>query len=118
MTATISRFSLRDQDSEKVELYELMSAVGSTSAIRLQGDVIVQLSGTATNIVAKLEHATRDPGGAEANWAPADDDGFSGNLSAGMSPRPYRDPAAGYWRVTITTLTGGTCKVSIIGEAG
>lgn len=117
MPATISRFELRDRPADKVELYQLMTATGSTDAIRLQGGVIVQLSGSATSIIAKVEHATQDPATGEANWAPAEDDAFSGNLSAGIAPRPYLDPASGFWRLTITTLAGGNCKVSIIGEA-
>lgn len=121
MPATISFISTMDHSvahsrDNRVELYQLMEATGQTDAIRLQGDVIVQLSGTATDIVATVEHATRDPGSAEVNWAPAEDSGFSGDLSAGIPPRSYSEPATGFWRVNVTTLTGGNCKVSIVGE--
>ena len=116
MPGTIDRHEIRDPEEVKLELYQLMSATGTTDAIRVQGRVTVQLSGTATAIVAIAERSSRDPGGAEANWAPAEDDTFSGDLSAGISARAYEDPAVGFWRVRITTLTGGTCKVSIVGD--
>lgn len=117
MTGTTERHTVRNSEDVKLEFYELMSATGSTDpAIRLQGTVVVQLSGTATDIVAIVERSSRDPGSAQVNWAPAEDDTFSGDLSAGIAPRAYTDPAIGFWRVRITTLTGGTCKVSIIGD--
>lgn len=121
MAATISFISTMDHNAahtrdNRVELYELMTSAGITGHLRLQGDVIVQISGDATNIVATVEHATRDPGTSEANWAPAEDTGFSGDLSAGIPPRSYSEPATGFWRLNITTLTGGNCKVSIVGE--
>jgi hypothetical protein len=121
MPATISFISTMDHDAgsgrdNRVELYQLMEAPGSTDAIRLQGDVVVQLSGTATAIEAWVEHATRDPASAEANWAPAEDDAFLGDLSAGIAPRPYIEPATGFWRVRVVSISGGNCKVSIVGE--
>jgi hypothetical protein len=121
MPASISFISTFDHDGGKsrdnrVELYELMEGVGSTASVRLQGAIVVQLSGTATNIVAITERSSRDPNTNEVNWAPAETTGWSGNLSSGLAPRPYHDPATGFWRVRITTLTGGSCKVSIVGE--
>lgn len=106
-----------DNNGKRTELFEILSAAGQTDEVRLQGSVIVQLSGTATAVNAIVEHATRDPGSSEANWAPASDDAFTGDLSAGMAPRPYSEPATGWWRVRITSMSGGNCKVSIIGEA-
>jgi hypothetical protein len=121
MPAEISFITTMDHDGGKsrdnrVELFQELGAPGATDGIRLQGDVVVQISGTATNIVAVVEHATRDPGGAQANWAPAETSGFTGDLSLGMSPRVYMEPATGFWRVNVTALTGGNCRVSIVGE--
>lgn len=120
MPATISFLTTRDQDGNnaenRTELYQQLDSVGSSDAVRLQGNVTVQLSGTATSCTAIVERASRDPGSAEVNWAPAEDDPFSGDLSAGMAPRAYEDPAVGFWRVRVTTLTGGYCRVSIVGE--
>ena len=122
MTGSTNRITVRDQDSgrafERVEFFEDMSAIGYTSPyVRLQGSVVVQLSGDATSVAGRVEYSSRDPGGAEANWAPAEDTGFSGDLSAGIAPRTYVDPASGWWRFNLTGLTGGNCKVSIIGES-
>lgn len=107
---------IADNNGRRSELFEILSSVGQTEEVRLQGDVIVQLSGTATAITAIVEHATRDPGSSEVNWAPASDDPFTGDLSAGMAPRPYVEPATGWWRVRIASISGGNCKISIIGE--
>lgn len=107
---------IADNDNRRSELFEILSDAGQTEEVRLQGDVIVQLSGSATAITAIVEHATRDPGTSEANWAPASDEPFTGNLSAGMAPRPYVEPATGWWRVRIASISGGDCKISIIGE--
>lgn len=116
MASDIRFISIISNANERTELFDTLSAPGSTDAVRLQGSIVVQLSGTATSLAAVVEHATRDPATAEANWAPADDIGFAGNLSTGMSPKPYTEPATGWWRVRITAISGGSCKVSIIGE--
>lgn len=121
MPAEISFISTIDQDrgqtrDNRVELFQDFAAAGQTQAMRLQGDVVVQISGSATVIDAIVEHATRDPATPQANWAPADTSNFSGDLSIGMAPRVYLEPASGFWRVRIITLTGGNCKVSVIGD--
>lgn len=121
MPATISFISTMDHDvahsrDNRIELYQLMEAVGVTDFVRVQGDVVVQISGTATAITAKVERASRDPNSGEVNWAPAETETFSGDLSAGIPPRAYFEPATGFWRLNISALTGGNCKVSIIGE--
>lgn len=113
---SIRFIEIADNNNNRTELFETISSAASTDPVRLQGRVIVQLSGTATAITAVVEHCTRDPSTAEVNWAPAEDEAFSGDLSAGMAPRPYEDPAIGWWRVRVTSISGGNCKVSIIGE--
>lgn len=116
MASSIRFISIAERNSDRTELYDTLSVTGQTDPVRLQGDVVVQISGTATNLTAIVEHATRDPSTSEVNWAPAEDDPFSGDLSAGMAPRPYRDPATGWWRVRLSAISGGNCKISIIGE--
>lgn len=116
MASSVRFISISDNNSERTELFDTLTATGQTDPVRLQGRVKVQLSGSATSLTAIVEHATRDPGSAEANWAPVEDDPFTGDLSAGMSPRPYDDPAIGWWRVRVTAISGGNCKISIIGE--
>lgn len=116
MASNIRFISIISNENERTELFDTLSAPGSTDAVRLQGNVVVQVSGSATSLTAIVEHATRDPNTSEANWAPADDTGFGGNLSAGLSPRPYVEPATGWWRVRVTAISGGNCKISIIGE--
>ena len=113
---SIRFIEIADNNNNRSELFEALSAVGVTEPVRLQGSVIVQLSGTATVLTAIVEHSTRDPSTSEVNWAPADDNVFSGDLSAGIAPRPYSEPAIGWWRVRVSEISGGNCKVSIIGE--
>lgn len=108
--------TIANNDGERMELFEVLTNTGVTQPVRLQGQVVVQVSGTATSVSAIVEHCTRDPASTEANWAPADDTAFSGDLSAGMAPRPYAEPAVGWWRVRVSSISGGDCKVSIIGE--
>ena len=117
MTGETTKLNIKDKNDERTEFFEILEAVGTTSpAIRLQGTVTVQLSGTATEISAVVERSSRSPGGGEENWAPAEDEAFAGNLSAGIAPREYAEPAVGWWRVRVPTLTGGDVKISIIGE--
>lgn len=116
MASSIRFIEISDSNNQKTELFDTLASTGQTDPVRLQGMVVVQLSGTATSINAIVEHATRDPSTAEANWAPAEEDAFEGNLSLGIAPRPYQDPATGWWRVRIASMSGGNCKISIIGE--
>ena len=99
----------------RAEQYDVLTVAGTSPPVRLSDGVTVQISGTATNIVARVERSSQDPAMATANWAPAEDTGISGDLSAGISPRAFLEPAVGWWRLNITTLTGGNCKVSIVG---
>ncbi len=117
MTGETTKLNIKDKSDERTEFFEILEAAGTTSpAIRLQGTVTVQLSGTATEISAVVERSSRSPGSGQENWAPAEDETFAGDLSAGIAPREYTEPAIGWWRVRVLTLTGGDVKISIIGE--
>lgn len=119
MAGSINSLFIRDKDGERTEYYEELNAPGVTSeAIRLQGTVTVQVSGTATDVVAIVERSSRAPGSGQENWAPAEDDPFENDLSAGIAPREYIEPAIGWWRVRVATLTGGNIRISILGETG
>ena len=101
---------------ERQTFYEELSEAGVTSPpTRFTQDVSVQLSGTATDIVAVVERSSQDPGSGEENWAPVEGETFTGDLSAGIPPRAYIEPAAGWWRVRVSTLTGGYVRVSMAG---
>ena len=97
------------------------NATGSTDAMVFTGidaRIVVQLSGTATAVTAVVERSTNDPLSASANWAPAEDAVFSGNLANGIAPRQYAEPSSAYWRVRISSISGGNCTVSIAGPVG
>lgn len=117
MTGETTKLNVRNKDDERTEFFEVLEAVGTTSPpIRFQGNVTVQISGSATNVTAIVERSSRGPNTGEENWAPAENTPFSGDLSAGIAPREYVEPAIGWWRVRVPTLTGGNISVSIIGE--
>lgn len=118
MAGTTNFLTVRDNNDGRTEFFEQLDGAGTTApAIRLQGTVTVQVSGTATDLVAVVERSSRNPGSGDENWAPVEEEPFAGDLSAGMSPREYAEPAIGWWRVRVPTLTGGHIKVSIVGES-
>lgn len=85
-------------------------------------DIVAQVNGTATACVATVERSAVDPAvlvngvaqGAQA--APADDDGFDGNLATGVAPNIYTESGVGWWRINVTTVTGGTCSATLSGK--
>lgn len=102
---------------ERLKFFQQFDAPGTTGPeIRFSGGVTVQIAGTATNIVAIVERASQDPGSGNEDWAPVEAETFSGNLSLGLPPRAYLEPADGWWRVRVTNLTGGHARVSIVGD--
>lgn len=117
MPGSTTLLNIEPSNSERLEFFEIMSGAGVTSIpVRLQGRVVVQVSGSATDINAIVERASRDPGSGEENWAPAETQSFVGDLSLGMPPRGYQEPAIGWWRLNVRSLDGGDVKVSIIGD--
>ena len=102
---------------ERLKFFEQLDAPGTTSPfVRFTGRVTVQMAGTATNIVAVVERASQDPGSGNEDWAPAEPEPISGNLSAGIPPRVYTEPVDGWWRIRVTTLTGGHVRISMVGD--
>jgi hypothetical protein len=94
------------------------SAPNQTDWIKLRGIVAVQLTGAATSVGAVVERSTDDPGGPQGgagNPAPAGQT-LSGSPSAGMPVGAYDEPAAAWWRVRLTAVSGGACNLSISGQ--
>lgn len=85
-------------------------------------EIVVAVCGSATALTAVVERSAQDPAlvvngvaqGAEAS--PADDTGFSGDLSAGIAPNIYAERGVGWWRVNASVVTGGTCTASLSGK--
>jgi len=118
MAGIDTELTIKQNADQRRMFFEQLDAAGVTDPpMRLQGRVIVQIAGTATDIEATVEHATQDPGSGQEDWAPAESEIFSGDLSAGIPPRELKEPAIGWWRVNVTSLTGGYARVSIIGES-
>jgi len=85
----------------------------SASASRqyLTGEIVFQLTGTATAVEARIERATKI-----GDWAPVDNTTLTGNPSAGIQVASSREPNAAYYRLNVLTLTGGNLNVSISGD--
>lgn len=99
-------------------LTELFTATGATDPVMYAESVTVSLTGTATAVTVVVERNPLDPAANPARWAPAEDEVFSGNLTTGISPRVYDEPAKAFWRVRVASITGGNCHVSMVGVAG
>lgn len=122
MPGTKETFDIpRDGQSPKVmvDFNQDFDAAGSSDYVRFQeseAEVVFHLSGTATSFVAVVERATRDPVRDTANWAPAEDEQWTGNLATGVAPRIYHEPLRGYWRLRIISMSGGNLRLNIMGE--
>mgnify|MGYP000039955376 FL=1 len=102
---------------EFLHAIQTFTGTGSTDPVRLARDIVVQLSGTATAVDAVLERSFADPTAANS-WAPAEDEHFTGDLSAALvAARGYFEPIQAYYRVRVISLTGGNCTVSIVGSS-
>lgn len=102
-----------------VTAYQTLSVTGATDWVQFQDtNIIVQIDGAATDIVAVVERSALDPSKyTDATWAPADDLPITGDPSSGLSPFVYIELGVAFWRVRVTTLTGGTATVSLSGKS-
>lgn len=121
MPSTEENFSLTPCAStdNMVDFNQDFSAPGSSTPLRLRANdngVIFQLSGTATAFEAVVERSTRDPIRQTPNWAPAEEEQWTGDLTAGTPPRVYNEPARGWWRLRVIAVSGGNLQLNIIGE--
>lgn len=85
----------------------------------VETEITAQVNGTATACVAVVQRSSTDPAGEYgAQTAPADADGFDGNLATGIPGNIYKEAGAGWWRINVTTVTGGTAAATISGKGG
>lgn len=122
MVASKNRFGFKaHSDESHTEIVETLSSPGDSTPERYQRSddgVTFQFSGTATAFSGVVERATTDPFVTVPNWAPAESEQVSGDLTAGVPPRTYHEPGKGWWRFRLDSLTGGTVTVSMMGEQG
>ena len=121
MAGIEEKFSLkRDEDNIMLEWTETLTTPGqATQAQRYQATqngILFQWTGTATAFSGVVERCTLDPTKGAPNWAPAEDQAVSGNPAAGKSPLIYNEPARGWWRFRLLSITGGTITVYVVGE--
>lgn len=86
-------------------------------------NLLAALSGTATAVVAIIERSAVDPnlgslGAVTPIISPADSAGFTGSLATGIPPNIYSEPGIGWWRINVTSVTGGTCTATLSGLSG
>lgn len=106
-------------DEILVDFNQDFSAPGSSDPLRLRENdngVVFHLSGTATAFSAVVERSTRDPTRDTPNWAPAEDEPWTGDLTLGTAPRVFNEPIRGWWRLRVTAVSGGTLYLNIMGE--
>lgn len=114
MSFTIERNQPKSDPGDATILAtDTLTTTGPSDPVRLSGDIVVQLSGTATNITAVFERNPQDPAQAPNGWAPAETEAFSGNLSLGIPARRYQDPISAFYRLRVTALSGGNVTVAI-----
>lgn len=122
MVAIINRFGFKAHtDESHTEKLETLDAIGPTQPERYQRSedgITFQFSGTATEFSGMVERATTDPAGGTPNWAPAEEEVVTGNLTVGVAPRAYHEPGKGWWRFRLIQLVGGVVTVSMMGEQG
>ena len=122
MPSTSENFTLPkkcDTDEKMVDFNQDFSAPGASDPLRLResdNGVVFHLGGTATEFVAIVERSTRDPIRQTPNWAPAEEEQWTGDLTAGTPPRVYNEPARGWWRLRVIAVSGGNLQLNIMGE--
>lgn len=109
---TIETFAMETsrQDPPYSQSNETLSASGDSTALRLRGLLVVQISGTATAVNAIV---LRSPDGAADNFSPAGDP-IVGDASAGIAVRRYEEPSRGFWKIRIVSVTG-SAKIHLSG---
>lgn len=78
-------------------------------------EVIVTVSGTATSCTVQVQRSAfspTDPLG--PLWVPADVV-ITGDPATGILPVVYSEPAFGWWRLNVTTITGGYLNATFSG---
>ncbi len=97
---------------KRVITNQRLTAVGDVSDwVLCQGDIAIQVTGTATAVSFIVERSTRNPSDTP-NPAPVATDPVTGNPSTGVNVLSYVEPGVAYWRVRITAMTGSNVDVS------
>jgi hypothetical protein len=92
---------------------QTISAASDTMAMRMTGEVCVQIAGSATAIDATV---LRSPDGADDNYSPAGDN-ITGNPSTGVGVKRYSEPSVAFWKVRVNSITG-SAKIHMSGKVG
>lgn len=96
----------------------MLDEAGSTDWIALSGQLAVQITGAASNLVYVVERSATDPNGdLGAHPAPADAAPLKGDPTLGMSPQGYFEPGTAWWRVNVSSFDGGPILVAISGTS-
>lgn len=116
MPGTSEGFSVESPAGDRNYHYmeQTLTGVSSIDPLRCTGEVVVQLTGSATAVTAIVERSFRDPN-SSPNWAPAGDI-ISGNPSAGLNVKRYAEPTRGWWRVRVIAITGANVLVHVSSE--
>lgn len=91
------------------------AAYASNTQQFFAGSIGVSVWGTATLCSVQVQRSATgpdDPLG--VNFVPADIP-ITGNPSTGLTPVIYTEPSFGWWRVNVTSITGGSLNTSISG---
>lgn len=113
------KYQVTNRDGEFAETATPFVGPGNTAPQRLCGDIMVAVTGTATEVVYRVERASHlaDPAIA-SNYAPADAPPFdlTSNPSDGAEQTFYREPSIGWWRVRVLSIAGGTATINLLGK--
>lgn len=102
--------------SRSISTITTLEGTGSTEWVCLTGQLAVQITGSASALTYMVERSVTDPNGnMGAHAAPADDAPLKGEPILGMSPQGYFEPGCAWWRVTISSMSGGPLLVAISG---
>lgn len=102
-------------------LYQDFSGNGSTDWVQFSNtDIMAQVVGTGSAITVVIERSAVDPitpGGPAVLMGPVSPtigSGVSGNPSTGITTSLYTEIGVGWWRATVSALTG-TARVALTG---
>jgi hypothetical protein len=97
---------------------QTLSSPGVTEWICMSGQIGVQITGQATSITAVVERSSLDPLSSDgANPTPADGVTLTGDPSSGLIPTGYYEPGTAWWRVRVSSLSGGVVTISLSGHS-
>lgn len=95
-----------------------LAAAGTSDVVRVTGSSgELQVDGTCTSLSGQLQRSAFDPNnvptGFTLAWAPVGSAQSAVNPSTGVAPVSFTEAGVGFYRYNATTVTGGTCNVSL-----